>query len=495
MSTILQKYSLRNQAHAIASYAAEAGLTIVRTYKDEGKSGLQIAGREGLTELIGDVRHGRANFNFILVYDVSRWGRFQDVDESAHYEFLCKDAGIQVLYCAEEFKNDGSMIAGIVKNLKRAMAGEYSRDLSAKVFAGQCHLGSLGFRQGGTPGYGLRRILVDENGSPKATLAFGERKSLASDRVILQPGPQNEVQTVQRIFYEFAIQRKPRTRIAKDLNGEGIANEFGRPWTSNSIWHLLNSEKYIGNNVYNRTSYRLGRRKSVIPREKWIRSDHAFEAVVDPLLFGAARDLLNKRRMGFSKEEMLTCLSDLLVERGRLSGPVIASSDKMPCVELYRIKFGSLSNAYKLVGYEPAHDMSYVEIKRTLRSVRACVINDIFFRSEVSGELIETDKSTNILTINNKLTVSIFVARAWHTPKIGLLRWYVEFSTKPRADLTIAVRMDETNKHILDYYFLPGSHMPSRKLILAEKNAPYLDVYRSDTLDPLFRNQARYVVQ
>ena len=37
----------------------------------------------------------------ILVYYVSRWGSFQDTDESAHYEFACKSAGVPVHYCAE----------------------------------------------------------------------------------------------------------------------------------------------------------------------------------------------------------------------------------------------------------------------------------------------------------------------------------------------------------------------------------------------------------
>jgi hypothetical protein len=44
------------------------------------------------------------------------------------------------------------------------MAGEYSRELSAKVFAGQCRLIELGFRQGGPAGFGLRRVLLVECG-------------------------------------------------------------------------------------------------------------------------------------------------------------------------------------------------------------------------------------------------------------------------------------------------------------------------------------------
>src|SRR5712691_6164852 len=72
MSTDLQRYSTENQAAAIAAYAARHNLTIVRTYADEGRSGLQIDGRQGLLELIDDVRAGRADFDRVLVCDVRR---------------------------------------------------------------------------------------------------------------------------------------------------------------------------------------------------------------------------------------------------------------------------------------------------------------------------------------------------------------------------------------------------------------------------------------
>ncbi len=145
MSTEHQKYSTENQSEAIARYASQRNISIVRTYADEGKSGLKLDGREALRRLINDVESGRADFAHILVYDVSRWGRFQNADESAYLEYLCTRAGIKVHYCAEQFENDGSIAATVIKSMKRAMAGEYSRELSAKVFAGQCRLISLGF--------------------------------------------------------------------------------------------------------------------------------------------------------------------------------------------------------------------------------------------------------------------------------------------------------------------------------------------------------------
>src|SRR5450755_2727358 len=203
MSTEHQQYSTDNQRKVIQQYAEGRGMIITRTYTDAGKSGLRIDGRDALKELIRDVENGQANFSAILVYDVSRWGRFQDADESAYYEYICRRAKIDVHYCAEQFENDGSPTSTIVKGVKRAMAGEYSRELSAKVFIGQCRLIELGFRQGGPAGFGLRRQLIDQSGAVKAQLAPNEHKSIQTDRVILTPGPENETRIVNQIYRWF----------------------------------------------------------------------------------------------------------------------------------------------------------------------------------------------------------------------------------------------------------------------------------------------------
>jgi DNA invertase Pin-like site-specific DNA recombinase len=148
MSTDYQRYSIENQAAVIAAYAQAHDLSIVRTYRDDGESGLRLKDRAGLAQLLSDVssdQSDQADFECILVYDVSRWGRFQDVDESAYYEFICKQAGFKVAYCAEQFDNDGSMVSSIVKNIKRVMAAEYSRELSVKVHAGACRFATWAF--------------------------------------------------------------------------------------------------------------------------------------------------------------------------------------------------------------------------------------------------------------------------------------------------------------------------------------------------------------
>ncbi|WP_082458135.1 recombinase family protein [Sphingomonas sp. Leaf10] len=265
MSTDHQRYSTENQADAISEYATRRGFDIVRTYADEGRSGLNIAGRESLKLLIDDVRNGRTDFTAILVYDISRWGRFQDADESGYYEFVCREAGITVHYCAEPFENDGSPSSTIMKSVRRVMAGEFSRDLSTKVFAGQCRLVTLGYRQGGPAGYGLRRQLVDEKGPPKTELRAGEQKSLQTDRVVLVPGPPHELETVRRIYRLFVEERRSEREIAVILNEEGQRTDLGRPWTRSAVHQILSNEKYVGNNVYNRVSFKLKKKRVVKP--------------------------------------------------------------------------------------------------------------------------------------------------------------------------------------------------------------------------------------
>src|ERR1700678_4117313 len=103
MSTEHQQYSTSNQMDVILEYALRRGMEIVRVYSDEGKSGLNIQGRDSLAQMIRDVEGGQVEYACILVYDGSRWGRFQDADESAHYEYICSRANIAVHYCAEQF--------------------------------------------------------------------------------------------------------------------------------------------------------------------------------------------------------------------------------------------------------------------------------------------------------------------------------------------------------------------------------------------------------
>jgi DNA invertase Pin-like site-specific DNA recombinase len=477
MSTEHQQYSTENQADVIREYAARRDIEIVRTFEDSGKSGLKIQGRGALQHLIEVVEAGKADFSTILVYDVSRWGRFQDADEAAYYEHTCKRAGISVVYCAEQFTNDGTMTSGVMKHLKRVMAGEYSRELSAKVFKGQCRLIETGFRQGGVAGFGLRRMLVDVAGQPKGILNHREQKSLQTDRVLLVPGPAEEVEVVRRIYRLFIDERRNEAEIAGTLNAGGAAT-----WSRSTVHQILTNEKYIGHNVYNRVSYKLKVKRERNPPDKWVRRDNAFEAIVEPRDFYTAQGIILERHRRFSNDEMLARLRELLQRYGRLSALLIDEADAGPSSSVYRHRFGSLVEAYRAIEYTPERDYRFLEINRHLRRLHPQVIGNVVEALGRAGGQIERNRETDLLTINEMVTASIVLARSRRTAA-GSLRWAIRFDQGLMPDITVAVRMDATNDAPLDYFLFPALDMSPGRLPLAEENGIFVDAYRFDTLD------------
>jgi DNA invertase Pin-like site-specific DNA recombinase len=485
MSTEHQQYSTSNQMDVIREYAKRRELQIVKEYSDEGKSGLNIQGRDSLAKMIRDVQEGHWNFANILVYDVSRWGRFQDADESAYYEYICRQAGVAVHYCAEQFENDGSPVSTIVKGVKRAMAGEYSRELSSKVFQGACRLIQLGFKQGGTAGYGLRRMLVDQSGQQKAPLRIGEQKSLQTDRVILVPGPDEEVTNVNLIYHAFLHDGKTECEIAEELNSKGIVTDFGRPWTRGTVHEVLTNEKYIGNNVYHRTSFKLKRKHVVNPPDRWIRAEGAFQGIVDPQLFRRVQQIILARSHKLSDEEMLEKLRGMLKQHGRLSGILIDEAEDLPSSSAFRHRFESLINAYKLIGYDPGIDYSFIETNRRLRKQHGDVVQDVVARIQSLGAEAQWEDKTELLHVNHEFQTSIVLCRHT-TTNAGSSRWVIRLDASLKPDITVAVRMSASNETARDYYLLPGIDMTWENLCLAEMNGIYLDAYRFDSLDSFF---------
>lgn len=494
MSTDHQQYSTENQGDKIREYAARRNIEIVRTYADEGKSGLRIDGRQALQRLIADVQSGNVDFQIVLVYDVSRWGRFQDADESAYYEYLCRRAGIQVAYCAEMFENDGSAMSNVFKAMKRNMAGEYSRELSAKVFAGQCRLIELGFRQGGPAGYGLRRILIDQSRSVKGELARGEHKSLHTDRVILQPGPDEEVAIVNQIYRWFVEDALFESEIAERLNAKGIQTDLGRDWTRATVRQVLSNEKYIGNNVYNRRSFKLKKVRVVNQPEMWIKKEGAFEGIVPADLFYTAQGILRARAHRFSNDELIDKLRRLFQQHGYLSGLIIDEAEGMPSSAAYAHRFGSLIRAYQAVGFTPDRDYQYLEVNQFLRRLHPEIVGQTErMIAEVGGAVVR-DPASDLLTVNREFTVSLVLSRCQLLDN-GRRRWKVRFDTSLTPDITVAVRLDDTNQSPLDYYLLPrldfGRPRVQGGIHLADHNGLELESYRFDTLDGLYGMAAR----
>jgi|SRR5579859_668887 len=482
MSTEHQQYSTENQSLAILQYAQSHNMEIVRTYSDHGKSGLSLAGRAGLRQLLTDVQSGDVDFTAVLVYDVSRWGRFQNPDQGASYEYSLTAANILVHYCAEQFQNDGSLSSALLKTVKRGMAGEYSRELSTKVWAGQKRLIELGFRQGGPAGYGLSRHLINQDRVFKQVLHPGDRKSLQTDRVILVPGPDHETQVVRNIYQWFVDGGMSEREIADLLNSRGIIWEPERAWTRGIVHQILTNHKYIGSNVFNRVSNKLKSKWVRNPRDQWIFKEQAFEALVPLPQFEKAQAIISARHVHLTDDELLRRLKALFEAKGYLTGFLIDETDGMPSSSQFASRFGGLPRAYSLVGWIPGRDYRFIEINRAIRRQHAGLILKICDQLRLQGATVQRDDQTDLLTINYEYSASLVLARCRPAPTGGH-RWMVRFDAALEPDITIAARLAPENDNVLDYYLLPALAQFGAHIRLREENPLPLEVYRFDDLD------------
>ncbi|MHC4962451.1 MAG: recombinase family protein, partial [Planctomycetota bacterium] len=149
-----QENSIPIQRDQVRQFAAENGVEIIKEFADHGKSGLSTEGRDNFKRMLEMVIETTIEFKYILVLDVSRWGRFQDIDMSAHYRALCKKYGREVVYTTIGFPKEDDPMHFMQLNFEGYRAATYSRELSGKVFRGCVKSAQQGFRAGAQAPYG-----------------------------------------------------------------------------------------------------------------------------------------------------------------------------------------------------------------------------------------------------------------------------------------------------------------------------------------------------
>lgn len=481
-STEHQNYSTDHQEAALQEYAEKHNFEIKCIYKDRGRSGLTLDGRSGLLQLLTDIQSGCANFNVVLVYDVSRWGRFQDVDESAYYEYACRRAGISVAYCAEPFSNDGSPLAAVLKGLKRAMAAEYSRELSAKVFRAQCRFTEAGYKQGGVAGYGLRRIAISATGGTKNVLGRGERKAMATDRVTYSLGPDEEIALIRRIYDMYIVEHRSDTDIARRLNSEGFDNELGRPWSPYHIKQILTNDKYAGTLVFNRSTQRLKSSRRANAPSTWVKVEDAFTAIVSRERLEEARAERQRRRKRWTDDEMLDVLRDIFIEHGKVTPDLINASGG-PAVKSYALRFNGLVAAMGLAGVSSPSLARGTIIRYRMR----CITRDMTIELErcaaaVSAQIDKLSPRTYRL---NGVSVRLLCTRCRYERSHPC--WKVTLMNEPVVDFVIWIRADLANERVERIYLIPVADFPTHLYIWpSTRTLPKYERYAYSSLASIF---------
>lgn len=452
-----QPLSIDEQQTAIAKFAHEHRMQIVRTYADDARTGLTLRGRDAMQQLLCDVMKRDCAFDAILVLDVSRWGRFQDLDESAYYEYHCRKHGVAVLYVADPAPVPQTPFDSILKQLRRASAAEYSRELGRKARAGQVHVVNLGFAVGRMPCIGYRREAVSMDGGRAKQLESWERKPVPNDRIRWVLGPEKEVRAVQSIFRDFAA-GKSQLGIAARMKKEGMTSHQGTAITVGMVNNLLSSEVVTGRFSW---GLRRGERRARtdIARLDQPACNEMVPRIVDERLWLRAQAKLQEAcalyHPAYSDAELLRLLREALQKAPNLTTDQFEQFG-LPRARTYRSHFGDLRRAFEAIGESP-DNREGLRIEHLVRSRRltARFVRDLAdrVRQQLPGAV--ADCLTNELVLEHvRIRVSLAPQQSGGKHEV---RWVTRSlnSKRPRARWWLIMRMNSGNETGKDFYVLP----------------------------------------
>ncbi|MCO8122606.1 recombinase family protein [Stieleria sp. TO1_6] len=431
-----QENSIPIQQDQVRQWAREHGVEIIREFCDAGRSGLNAEGRPAFTEMMEEWIAKRNDFEYVLCLDVSRWGRFQDIDLSAQFSAICKKNKKQVIYTTIGKPKENDPLYPVYVQFERFRAAQYSRELSDKVWRGCVKIAEQGYLAGGKPPYGLSRLLLDEKREPLHVLEAGQHKGIQNQRVTLTEGPPEQVAVIRRIFEEFVERGYSEFKIAEGLNDDEIPSPSNGRWGAGGVVARLRNEKYAGTMVYNRTSGKLKTPTQPNPVEKWVRTVDAFTGIIEFDLFLRAQEIFEKRKQRYDPDYMLRMLDALYRSRGMVRPGLIRLDDDLPPTCAYAREFGSLDQAFQKL-FDGERDKA-----------RSAV------QEQILGHVPQTLAYSDFLVLDQKLTVSI--QPAVPVPHGYESYWPIRRDPRPVIDMTLGVLLSEpADFNILGFIALP----------------------------------------
>jgi DNA invertase Pin-like site-specific DNA recombinase len=453
-----QENSIAIQQDQVRAWAHSNGVEIIHEFLDPGRSGLTAEGRPGFQDMMESWVKKRSDFQYILCLDVSRWGRFQDIDLSAQYSAECRKYGKEVIYTTLGKPREDDPLYPVYVQFERFRAAQYSRELSDKVFRGCVKIAQQGYWAGGKPRYGFRRLLLNESRQPVQVLKPGERKSIQNQRVTLTLGDEREVAVVRRIFREFTDGGRHEQAIADGLNRDGIPSPGGRAWDTAKVRDILMDERYTGTMVYNRTTQKLKTPSRLNPKDKWIRTPESFERVIEPEVFAKAQQVFAERARQHTPAYMLEKLELLFDLHGTVRQSLIRATSDMPSPSTYLKHFGSMDAAFQRLFHE-------------VRTAAGSKVNE-----HLEALVDQVVAYEDFLVIDEKLTVLI-------QPSVpmpyGLASyWFFRPDQREVVDITLGVPLsDGEEPRILGYLALPRLLVQDRWIRLFSTSHSHLEMY------------------
>jgi hypothetical protein len=294
---------------------------------------------------------------------------------------------------------------------------------------------------------------------PKQFLAQGERKSIATDRVILVPGPAHEIRCVRQIYRMFTQKRMTFSNIARELNRRRTKYIEGSEWSLRAVQTILTHPKYVGCNVYGRYTQKLYTPPKRKPQSEWTVVPDAFEPLVDLATYAKAQRIMERAARGFprnrSDNDLLDALRAILARKGRITIDLIKDSPKTPSAQTYNTRFGNVSHAYELIGYSGFWRSDWLETRRRIQALRDDLMRKIveLNPTQVSIENRGGGYRTR-LRIQGGGLISVLASRSLRCYK-DAIRWLLI----PRPDechlITLVARLNLECDAFKDMFVIP----------------------------------------
>ena len=281
-STDRQEQSIGDQRRVIEGYAANNGYDVLDYYIDDAISGASSEDRASFLRLIQDAKQRDCPFQFVLVYDIKRFGR-GDNDEAGYYRYKLRRNGIEIIYVSENF--DGSDTDDLLRPVKQWQARQELKDLSKVTIRGLLSRADGGWWVGGVPPYGYdlayydgsgqylctvrfiedgSKQVLDQDGNITRTVPKGERLQFTKrDKSRLMLGHPDRIKLVEQIFNWYVLEGVGYKSIADRLNQAGMTTPMGgrrrtsieAKWCATTIMTILQNPVYTGDMVWNRLSF------------------------------------------------------------------------------------------------------------------------------------------------------------------------------------------------------------------------------------------------
>ena len=211
--------SIEGQVRVCREYAQRNDIAIIGTYIDRATTGTND-NREQFQKMLKD--SDKKAWDYVLCYKLDRFSR-NKYEMAVHRKHL-KDNGIKILSAMENIPETPEGV--LLESLLEGMNQYYSEELSQKTKRGLRETRMKGNYMGGPINYGYSVIH-----NPAAKVVINE----------------DEAPVLLHIFEAYAAGNRIPD-IVRELGNKGITNR-GKPFTVNSIYFMLQQEKYTG--VYN----------------------------------------------------------------------------------------------------------------------------------------------------------------------------------------------------------------------------------------------------